>query len=231
MSWAKIQAQDKGSFKAYIAMPDSAPAPAVIMIQEIFGINQEMRDKCDQMAKLGYIAIAPDLFWRIQPGIELVDSKPEQLKRAFQLFGEFNIETGLSDLEATLNHIRVQGGCNGKVGCIGYCLGGNLAYRMATGTDIDASVGYYGVGIENMLDETDRIQNPLLLHIAGNDEFVTREAQDKIIETLIDHKQVQAYRYEGMDHAFARGGGMHYNEDAAELANERSFEFLERHLK
>ncbi|MFP4313065.1 MAG: dienelactone hydrolase family protein [Alphaproteobacteria bacterium] len=227
----KITAHDGGEFSAYIAYPDETPAGAIIMIQEIFGINQEMRDKCDLMADHGYIGIAPDLFWRIEPGIELVDSVQEELERAFQLFGEFDQDLGLKDLESTLKTIRSHKECNGKVGCVGYCLGGKMAYMMAAHTDIDAAVSYYGVGLETMLDEADNFKNPVLLHIAGEDEFVPKDAQDKIIDAMKDNDFAQTYRYAGMDHAFARGNGMHYNKDAAELANARTFEFLQQNIK
>ena len=120
----KIPAHDGGAFKAYVAFPEVTPAPAIIMIQEIFGINQEMRDKCQEYAKQGYIAICPDLFWRIEPGIELTDNVPEQLERAFELFGEFDQKAGIEDLKTTLGYARNMKECNDKVGCVGYCLGG-----------------------------------------------------------------------------------------------------------
>ncbi|MEZ5918416.1 MAG: dienelactone hydrolase family protein [Alphaproteobacteria bacterium] len=224
-------ADGSGSFSAYMALPTHMPAPCVIVIQEIFGINQEIRDKCDHLAALGYVAVAPDLFWRIEPGIELVDSVEEQLQRAFQLFGEFDQAKGLEDLQATLAFVRDDARCNGRVGCIGYCLGGKLAYMLAAHSDIDASVSYYGVGIEAMLGDAEKIKAPILLHIAGEDEFVPKDAQAKIEDTLLEHPLAETYRYPGMDHAFARGGGMHYNAEAATLANTRTESFLGRQLK
>lgn len=223
---------DEGEMAAYIAMPKEAQnAPAIIMIQEIFGVNKEMREKCDDMAARGYIAICPDLFWRIEAGLDLVDSKPEELARAFELFGLFDCEKGVQDLKRTLVHVRGMNETSGNVGCIGYCLGGKLAYMMATQSDIDASIGYYGVGIQDMLEDVDKITKPLMLHIAGADEFVPKNAQDEIISTFAKHPQAETYRYDGMDHAFARGEGVHYNEAAATLANTRSGDFLEKHLK
>lgn len=232
MSYVEIKAKDgAGSFNAYIAMPSVTPAPAIIMIQEIFGINQEMRDKCDDMAARGYIAICPDLFWRIEPGIELTDSIPAELERAFELFGLFDQAKGMDDLAATLSYVRAHEDCNRKVGCMGYCLGGKLAYEMAADTDIDASVSYYGVGLQDMLDKADNFTSPVLIHIAGADDFTPKDAQDKIIAAMEDNKFAQTHRYEGMEHAFARGGGMHYNKEAADLANARSYDFLEKTLK
>lgn len=231
MAEVKIQTPSGESFGAYIAMPALTPAPAIIMIQEIFGVNKEMRDKCGELAALGYIAICPDLFWRIEPDIQLTDQIEEQLQHAFQLFGAFDQDMGMKDLAATLDYIRADKACNGKVGCMGYCLGGKMAYRMAAETDIDAAVSYYGVGLETMLDKAENFSAPVLLHIAGEDAFVPKDAQEKIIETMTDNNFASAYRYAGMDHAFARGNGLHYNKEAATLANSRSYEFLDTHLK
>jgi len=227
----KIPAFDGGAFDAYIATPQVAEAaPAIIVIQEIFGINEDVRSKCDQLASQGYIAIAPDLFWRIEPGIELVDNKPEELERAFELFGQFNQETGIEDLKTTLGYLRNHKDCNGKVGAVGYCLGGKLAYMLSANSDIDVSVSYYGVALETMLDDAKNITTPFMMHIAGNDEFVPPEAQEKIITAFADHPHGETHVYDGQDHAFARINGMHYNKIAAILANKRTNEFLSEHL-
>lgn len=228
-----LTAKDGGNFTAYIARPDGekAAAPAVIVIQEIFGINQELRDKCDDLAAQGYLAICPDLFWRIEPGIELVDSEPDQLQRAFDLFGQFDVEQGVADLMATLEQVRALPECNGKVGAVGYCLGGKLAYLMATESDIDASVSYYGVGLGDMLDKAPQIKAPFMLHIAGDDAFTPPEEQDKIQRALDENPKASVYHYAGMEHAFARGNGMHYNEDAASIANRRTADLLASALK
>ena len=231
----KIPAHDGGAFSAYIAIPaetnDDNPAPTIIMIQEIFGVNAEMRAKCEEYAAQGYIAICPDLFWRIEPGIQLVDSVEEELKRAFELFGEFDQETGVEDLKTTLGYLRNMGECNGKVGSIGFCLGGKLSYMLAAATDIDASVSYYGVGLEAMLDQANQITTPILLHVAGEDEFVPKDAQAAIQDAMDEHDQATVYHYAGLDHAFARGNGMHYNAEGAKLANSRTLEFLKENLR
>lgn len=226
-----IPSHDGGTFSAYIALPAKTPAPAVILIQEIFGVNAEMREKCDDMAAQGYVAVCPDLFWRIEPNIELVDSIPDQLQRAFGLFGEFNIENGMADLKSTLAFLRGDDRVRGKVGCMGYCLGGKLAYMMATQSDVDASVSYYGVGIENMLEQAGNIKHPLMMHIAEEDQFVSKEAQSGIKEGLKNHPQVTIHSYPGMEHAFARGQGMHFDAAAAKLANECTSAFLAKNLK
>ena len=183
------------------------------------------------MARQGYIAIAPDLFWRIEPGIQLVDSEESQLERAFELYNEFDIQSGIEDLKTTLGYLRNHKDCNGKVGCIGYCLGGFLAFAMSVESNINASVSYYGVNIPSMLQHKDKIVTPLLMHIAEKDEFVPPEDQEQIRKVLDSHPQATFYVYEGQNHAFARNGGMHYNEKAATAANERTAEFLQQNLK
>ena len=237
MSRITIPAIDgSGSFTAYLARPtgemlDQGPHPAVVVIQEIFGVNKVMRDICDDLAALGLIAVCPDLFWRQEPGIEITDKTQAEWDRAFQLYQGFDEAKGVDDLRATITSARGLEGATGKVGTVGYCLGGKLAYLCATRTDADCSVGYYGVGIEAALDEASRITRPLLLHVAEKDQFCPPEAQARIMATLTGHPKVTIHTYPGVDHAFARIGGAHYNETAADLANDRTREFLHEHLR
>jgi carboxymethylenebutenolidase len=213
-----------GTFNAYAR----GKGPAIIVIQEIFGINQVMRDICDDLAASGYRAICPDLFWRIEPGIELTDKTDAEWKQAFDLFGKFDPDKGVEDIAATIAHARSEGAP--KVGAMGFCLGGLLAYLTACRTDCDASTGYYGVGIQDRLEEAGKITRPLLLHIAGKDQFVPPEAQDAIMDGLKSNPQVALYRYPERDHAFARVGGAHFHREDAETANNRTMAFFEKNL-
>jgi carboxymethylenebutenolidase len=219
-----------GAFEAYVARPNRSPAPAVVVVQEIFGVNQVMRDVTDGLAGQGYLAICPDLFWRIEPGIDITDKSEAEWKRAFELMNAFDIEAGVGDIAATIDHIRTDPGCNGKVGDVGFCLGGALAFLTATRTDADASVSYYGVGLENRVAEADKLTRPLLLHIPEEDQFVPKAAQAVIINALKDHPCVEIHTYPGCNHAFAREGGEHYNPEAAKLANGRTLTFFKKHL-
>jgi carboxymethylenebutenolidase len=211
-------------------MPKQTPAPAVILIQEIFGVNQEMRDKCDALAAQGYIAVCPDLFWRMEPGVQLTDKSEAEWQKAFDLMSRFDIDAGVDDLRSTIHHVKVHESCSGEAAAIGYCLGGKLAYLVAARTEIDCSISYYGVGIEDMLAEAENISKPLLMHIAEEDEYVSKDAQAIIREELKDSRDIHIYTYPGVNHAFARGGGVHYDEASAQLANQRSDEFLNSHL-
>lgn len=230
MSEVTISAKDGATFSAYLATPGATPAPGVVLIQEIFGVNAVMRALADGFANQGYIVLCPDLFWRQEPGIQITDQTQEEWAKAFELYQGFDEAKGVDDLIATLDHLRGLEACTGKVGCVGYCLGGKLAYLMATRSNIDCSVGYYGVGIEAALDEASNITKPLLLHIAEQDQFVSKEAQAEIKEGLAGKDLITIHGYAGMDHAFARVGGEHYDEAAAALANGRSEAFLKANL-
>jgi carboxymethylenebutenolidase len=226
----KIKAADGGSFMAYMATPKTSPAGVIVVIQEIFGVNQVMRDICDDLASDGFITLCPDLFWRQEPGIQITDQTEAEWARAFQLFNGFDVEKGVSDLIETIKAARSLDGGNGKVGTIGFCLGGKMAYLMATRSDADCNVSYYGVGIQDLLGESGKIKNPLLMHIAALDKFVPKEAQDKILAGLKGHPRVEAHVYPDVDHAFARVGGEHYNKEAATLAHQRTAAFLKNNL-
>lgn len=217
------------SFNAYLARPEGEPRAAIIVIQEIFRVNPGIRQKCDKLAEQGYLALAPDLFWRLEPGVELDPDVEEEFNRALDLMGKFNQDAGIRDIEATIHHIRRELGVE-KVGCVGYCLGGRLAYMTAARTDVDASVGYYGVGIDGLLREKHAISKPLLLHIPTADGFVSPETQAAMHEGLDDHPRVTLYDYEGLDHGFATETGKRRNEAAATLADARTAAFFEEHL-
>lgn len=219
-----------GAMGGYLAKPASGRGPGLVVIQEIFGVNKVMRDLADGFAARGYFALCPDLFWRIQPGVQLTDKTDAEWKQAFDLMNKFDAGKGIEDIQATIGTLRATDGCTGKVGAVGYCLGGQLAYLTATRTDIDAAVGYYGVNIQNLLGEAGNIKKPLMLHIAAKDEFTPPDAQKKIEDGLKDNPHVTLHAYPQMDHAFARVGGAHYDHANAELANGRTATFFRQHL-
>lgn len=220
-----------GAFSAYLARPGQTPAAAVVVIQEIFGVNQVMREITDGLAAQGFLAICPDLFWRIEPDIELTDQSEAEWQRAFSLFQAFDPEAGVKDIQATIWSIQNDRGCSGKVGAVGFCLGGLLAYLTACRTDVDAAVAYYGVGIDGRLADAASLKHPLLMHIAEEDGFVPKEAQAKIIDAFRDNGLVEIHTYPGSDHGFARTGGQHYDAQAASLAGGRTLAFFKKQLR
>jgi len=221
--------EEDGKFSAYIAKPAGTPKAAIIVIQEIFGVNTGIRQKCDKLAAEGYFAAAPDLFWRMQPGIELDPDIEPEFQQALDWMGKFDQDIGIRDIQATINHLRDAEGIS-KVGCVGYCLGGRLAFMSAARTDVDASVGYYGVGIDGLLGEKDAIANPVMLHIPTEDGFVDKATQAAMHEGLDSHDKATLHDYEGLDHGFATEIGKRRDEEAATLADKRTSAFFTEHL-
>ena len=227
---ARISTLDgAGTFDCYVSRPDSEARAAIIVIQEIFGVNAGIRRKCDRLAEAGYLALAPDLFWRLGPGTELDPDVDGEFKAALELMGRFDQDKGVEDIEATIRHARNALSCT-KVGVVGYCLGGRLAYMTAARTDADASVGYYAVGIDSLLREKHAIAKPLMLHIPTADGFVPPEVQAQMHEWLDDHPRVTLYDYEGLDHGFATEMGNRRNGAGADLADSRTMAFFAEHL-
>lgn len=219
-----------GEMTAYLARPAAAKAPAIVVLQEIFGVNAVMRDITDGLAAQGFLAVCPDLFWRIEPGVDITDQSEAEWKKAFALMNAFDAGQGVKDIAATIGRIRTDPACSGRVGAVGFCLGGQLAWLTATRTDIDAAVAYYGVGIEGLVGEAADLRHPVMLHIAEADGFVPPPAQAAIRAGLAGQPLVTIHTYPGRDHAFARIGGEHYHAADATLAGERSLAFLRTHL-
>ncbi|HCC25754.1 MAG TPA: carboxymethylenebutenolidase, partial [Erythrobacter sp.] len=167
--------------------------------------------------------------WRLEPKIELDPDVEPEFQRALDLMGKFDQDQGIRDIEATIKQVR-EAEKIAKVGCVGYCLGGRLAYMTAARTDVDASVGYYGVGIDGLLDEKHAIAHPLMLHVPTEDGFVDKDTQKAMHEGLDDHPKVTLYDYEGLDHGFATEFGKRRSEEAAQLADKRTSEFFTQHL-
>ncbi len=225
-----ITAFDSGAFDAYLALPSSERGPGIVLLQEIFGVNQDMRSIADWYAARGFVVLCPDLFWRQEPGIQLTDQTDAEWARAFELYKGLDEAKAVDDAGAALEFLRRHPACTGKVGAVGFCLGGKLAYLLAVRQSPDCSVGYYGVGIENALEEIANLRGALMLHIAEQDAYCSPAAQAAIHAAFEGQANITLHDYAGQDHAFSRIGGAHYNAGAAELANLRTLEFFTRHL-
>lgn len=219
----------ENSFNCYIAEPEGAPKAAIVVIQEIFGVNAGIRRKADKLAEAGYLALSPDLFWQLERGIELDPDIEGEMKQALDLMEKFDQNEGVRDIEATIKYARAEFDVN-KVGAVGYCLGGRLAYMTAARTDSDATVGYYAVGLDELLGEKHAIANPLMLHIPQEDGFVPKATQEAMHKGLNDHPKVTLHDYPGMDHGFATAFGKRRDEENAAKADERTAEFFAQHL-
>ena len=218
-----------GEIPSYLATPLGTPKAALIVIPEIFGVNAGIRKKCEDWAELGYVAASPDIFWRFAPGSELDPDNEQEFKQAIDNMMQYDANDGVQDIQALANFLREEMGV-ADVGVVGFCLGGRLAYMAATRTDVDASVGYYGVMIDQMLDEAHAIANPLMLHVPTADHFVSQEAQTAMHRALDDHPKVTLHDYEGLDHGFAATSGSRRDDAGARLADERTAAFFAQHL-
>lgn len=220
-----------GNFTAYVARPQKLPAPAIVVVHEVFGVNADMRQSCDELAAQGYLAICPDLFWRIAPGVEFTDRTEAERARGLALYNAFDLDSGVGDIAATLQAARAMPNATGKVGVVGYCLGGLLAFLTAARVGPDAAVAYYPGNADKYVREADRIVSPLIVHLAEKDEYIPAEAQRQISWALKERPQVQVYSYPDRGHAFARHRGIAYDAQAAALANGRTADFLALHLQ
>ena len=226
----RVKSFDGGEFDAYMALPGGGYGPGIVVLQEIFGVNEFLRNVCDWLAAHGFVAICPDLFWRQERGVELTDQTEAGRQKAFELYQGLDVGAAVEDAAAAVEFLRRHPSCSGRVGAVGFCLGGNLAWLLSTRFKPDCAVGYYGVSIEKTLDEAGNLGSPLMLHIAGKDQNCPPAAQEQIHDTLNQNPLVTIHDYPEQDHAFGRPGGEHYDAAAAELANLRSLEFFVRNL-
>ena len=227
---ATVKSFDGGEFDAYVAVPASGYGPGIVVLQEIFGVNEFLRNVCDWYAAHGFVAICPDLFWRQERGVELSDKTEAGWQKAFEFYQGLDEAKAVEDSAAALEFLRQHPACSGRVGAVGFCLGGNLTWLISVRFKPDCAVGYYGVSIEKTLSEAVNLSSPLMLHIAGKDQYCPPEAQRQIHDVLDQNPLVTIHDYPEQDHAFGRPGGEHYEEGPAEVANLRALEFFVRNL-
>ena len=220
-----------GTFKAYISRPASLPAPAVVVLQELFGVNSDIRATCDELATNGFLAIAPDLFWRQEPGVDLDVRSQEAWDHGLRLYQAYDRDAGVTDIADTITATAALPESAGKVAVLGYCLGAMMAFLSAVRGKVDAVVAYHGGDTDKYLDEVDGLHAPLLMHLGEEDEFISKPAQAAIKAALSGKPDVAIYSYPGQRHAFSRNNGAHYNAAAAALANGRTLEFLNQQLR
>jgi len=220
-----------GAFGAYIARPKTLPAPAVVVLHEVFGVNADIRKTCDELAEQGFIGVAPDLFWRQEPGVDLSVTSEPDWQHGLRLYQAYDRDAGARDVKDTANAVSKLPGCIGKVAVLGYCLGGLMTFLTAVRYGVDAAVVYHGGDTEKYLGEMNGFDSPLLMHLAEEDEFISKPAQAEIKAALASKSNATVYSYPGQHHAFARHNGAHYDAAAATLANGRTSEFLHQRLR
>jgi carboxymethylenebutenolidase len=225
-----IEGRD-GTFNAYVARPKTSPAPAVVVLQELFGVNTDIRKTCDELAEQGFLAVAPDLFWRQEPGVDLSVTSEADWQHGLRLYQAFDRDAAVRDINETLDTMAKLPECAGKIAVQGYCLGALMTFLTAGRCHVDAAVAYHGADTEKYLGEVDNLSAPLLIHLGEEDEFISKAAQAQIKAALASKANATVYSYPGQRHAFARHNGTHYNAAAAALANGRTSEFLHRQLR
>jgi len=219
-----------GRMGLFTAGPASPDTPAIVVLQEIFGVNASIRQTVEHYAACGYRAVAPDLFWRQRPGIELDPNDEQAHASAVQAAQAYGKQPGaaMSDLSTLVAHLRER---HPRVGMAGYCLGGRMAFLGWLRLDLDAVVSYYGVGLEQLVGEAAAQRTPLQLHLGTSDHLIPGPAQEIVVAALRDRPSVAIHQYAGAGHAFARRGGKTRIAEAAELADRRALAFFDRHLK
>jgi carboxymethylenebutenolidase len=217
-----------GEFSAYVARPVGGPAPVVVVLQEIFGVNADMRQSSDELAERGFIAVCPDLFWRQKPNVQLSDKT--DWEPALKLYEAYDIPVGVTDIVATMDFARSLPGSNGRVGLMGYCFGGLMTYLTAARAHVDVGVSYYGGRTEQFLAESGKVTAPMIFHVGEEDEYISKDAQSAIKEAMKGKELVEVFTYPGCGHAFARHRGEKYDTAAANLANERTASFFKKYL-
>src|ERR1700723_1847373 len=221
----------EGAFGAYIARPKALPAPAVVVLQELFGVNADIRKTCDELAEQGFVAVAPDLFWRQEPGVDLNVTSEADWQYGLRLYQAYDRDAGVRDIKDTLNAVAKLRECTGKIAVQGYCLGALMTFLTAVRGQVNAAVAYHGGDTEKYLGEVQNLHAPLLMHLGEEDEFISQAAQAQIKAALASKPNATVYSYPGQNHAFSRHGGTHYNAEAAALAHQRTYAFLNRRLR
>lgn len=219
-----------GAFTAYLAKPVGEPAPAVIVLHELFGVNEDIRLTCRELAAEGFIAIAPELYWRQERGVDLDMSAEADWQKGLKLYADYDRDAGVRDIVATMSAARNLDGASGKVAVLGYCLGGLMSFLTAARHHPDAAVAYHGSETERYVDEAHGISTPLLMHLGEEDEFIGKNAQAQIKSALAEVRGATVFSYPNCQHGFSRHNGAHYDAQAAALAKERTDAFLRKHL-
>ncbi len=219
-----------GEFDAYLARPSMQPAPVIVVLHEVFGVNADMRATCDELAAEGFIALCPELFWRQERHVDLSVRTQPDWRKGVTLYQAFDLDAGVRDVEATVTAARALSGASGRVGVMGFCLGGLLTFLAAARTRVDAAVAFHGARTEEFVGEAADIDTPLQMHLAAEDEFIPKAAQRAIAAALASDPKFELFSYPGCHHAFSRHDGMHFDPEAARLARVRTLEFFKRQL-
>ncbi|CAN5549466.1 dienelactone hydrolase family protein [soil metagenome] len=220
-----ITAADGESFSGYLALPESGMWPAILLIQEVFGVNPHIRKVADYYAQEGYVVLAPDLFFRMWPNVELGYSGKD-MEVALSYKEKFDEELGIRDLQSALEFLRKLPNVNGGVAALGFCIGGRLAYRLAAHSKLEAAVSYYGAEIDKHLSEADNICAPIIFHLGEEDQLIPPSSMENLMMKMVSRHDARVFVYENVGHGFNCDARASYNQRAALLSQARTVEFL-----
>ncbi len=228
----RIRADNGGEFAGHLALPESGSGPGLVVIQEIFGVNDYIKGACERLAKLGYVALAPDLYWRLGPGIAIDEKAPDGLQKAFEHVGRLDFAKAAEDATAALEHLRgLPEVAGGKAGILGFCLGGGISYMVAALSDPVTCVSYYGSAVPDALGLAGQVRCPILFHFGGADDYIPAEKQQAVREAFAQHPGTEFHVHEGAGHAFDNhNSAMFHHERAAREAWAETADFLKRTL-
>lgn len=224
-SMIDIASNDGQSFQGYLALPPTGTGPGIVLIQEIFGVNSHIRAIADQYALDGYVVLAPDLFWRQQPGVNLGYTEAD-FSSAMGFMQKMDFDLAVQDLSATVAALRARAECTGRVASLGYCMGGLLSYLSAANAGVDAAVCYYPGSIETKLDQADKVRCPILIHFAEKDHYISAAAVKSVQAKFADVKNAVIEVYPGVDHGFNCWERPSYDQKTSSLAHGLSLSFL-----
>ncbi|MBK1785273.1 dienelactone hydrolase family protein [Prauserella cavernicola] len=225
-----ITAHDGGTFDAFCALPESGRGPGIVLFQEVFGVNDNMRALASRLAEHGYVALVPDMFWRLERGFQSKDESG--IAEGMELAQRLDLDVAVHDMSATLAHLRALPACTGRTGGVGFCLGGTLAYLFATsvrpdGEGPDAVVSYYGSGVHGMLDKVGDIACPVMFHYGDDDPYISGEAIGAVEAAVSGRPEITVYHY-AAGHAFSNFDAPSFHDpDAADLAWGRTLAFFD----
>ena len=220
-----IQSDDGKSFTGYLSLPPTGSGPGIVLIQEIFGVNQHIRAVADQYAMAGYVVLAPDVFWRLEPGVD-VGYSPADMQKAMSMMQQLDAEKAVKDLTSAVQTLRALPECTGKVASLGYCMGGRLSYLCAANAGVDAAVCYYPGGIEGQLGQVEKVKCPIMFHFAQNDDHISMDAVAAVKKAFAGKSNATVEVYPAVDHGFNCWGRPSYHQSTAALAHGRSLSLL-----
>jgi carboxymethylenebutenolidase len=219
-----------GSFDLTVWTPEAGSGPGLLLIQEIFGVSDYIRAVAEDLAGLGYVVAAPDLFWRLEPGYQAKHDQ-DGLNESLELASRFDLEQGVADAESALQHLESLPEVDGGIGLIGFCLGGSIAYFLAARTEPAVVISFYGSAVPDSVAELDRIDAPLQFHFGGSDPYIPREQVARVEQAAAGRQNVEIHVEEDAGHAFHnRKSPMFHVPEPAARAWQRTEEFLRRHL-